>query len=98
MKHKKILYFLIFLFFISPLGLLAEYPAWGEWETDFYKKVLGFIPEGMKRNDFSPLIPDYSLNGLNPVLSYYISGIVGITLIFLTFFTLKMFLRRKDER
>ena len=98
MRYKKLFYFLVFLFIVSPVGVLTDSPAWGEWEKDFYKAVLGFIPEGIKEGVSFSFIPDYSFDGLNPVLSYYLSGIVGVVLIFFTFFTLKILLSKKDER
>ncbi len=88
-----------FFLLLIPLGLLTDYPAWGEWEPKFYQKVLGFIPEGIKNvKGLSSLIPDYSIDGLNPVVSYYISAFVGIGLIFGVFYILKVFVGKESER
>ena len=96
-RHKKLFFILGIFFFLIPVGLLSEYPAWGEWDVDFFKESLGFIPEGIKKSTNSiNLIPDYSINGLNDVISYYISAIVGVALIFLFFWGLKVVL--KNER
>lgn len=96
--HKKFLLPVILLLMAVPLGLLTDKPAWGEWEEDFYKQVIGFIPEGMKHgNLIKAVIPDYSLNGIPEVVSYYISAIIGVVAIFLFFYTLKLFIRSKGE-
>ncbi|NPA53226.1 MAG: cobalamin biosynthesis protein [Aquificae bacterium] len=98
MRYKIYILMGIFLLLI-PLGLLTEYPAWGEWELEFYEKTLGFIPEGMKHfKGFNSLIPDYSIDGLNPVVSYYISAFIGIGLIFGAFYMLKIFIGKSSER
>ncbi|MDD3342681.1 MAG: hypothetical protein PHR87_03810 [Sulfurospirillaceae bacterium] len=84
---KKLAYPLLFIFILLPLGLISENPAWAEWENEYYHDILGFIPEGIQNAFALPsIIPDYSLGGLNDVVSYYLSGIVGIVLIFGIFY------------
>ena len=96
--HKKFFLPVILLLMAVPLGLLTDKPAWGEWGQDFYKKVIGFIPEGMKNEGLiKAIIPDYSLKGMPEVLSYYISAVIGVAAIFLFFYTLKLFIRSKGE-
>ena len=98
MRYKSI-FLLIFLFFVMvPLGLMTDAPAWGEWDLSFYEKVIGFIPEGMKKGHvMNAPIQDYSLKGLPPALSYYLSAFIGTILIFLSFYWIKVF-GRKDGR
>jgi len=66
---KKLLIILGVLIVLTPLGLLTDAPAWGEWDSDYFKQTLGFIPQGIEK--FSHLIsinailPDYSLPGAN---------------------------------
>ncbi|WP_029523045.1 PDGLE domain-containing protein [Persephonella sp. KM09-Lau-8] len=96
--HKRFLLPVILLLAAVPLGLLTDKPAWGEWEQSFYKQVIGFIPEGMKNEGLiKAVIPDYSLNDIPEVLAYYLSAIVGISVIFLFFYMLKGFNRSKGE-
>ncbi|WP_029520925.1 PDGLE domain-containing protein [Persephonella sp. IF05-L8] len=96
--YKKFLLPVVLLLIAVPLGLLTDKPAWGEWEQSFYKQVIGFIPEGMKNEGLiKAIIPDYSLDGLPEVLAYYLSAIVGISVIFLFFYMLKGFNRSKGE-
>ncbi len=98
MRYKRIFLLMFFLFLMLPLGLMTDAPAWGEWDLSFYEKILGFIPEGMKKGYvIDPLIQDYSLKNLPPVLSYYLSALLGTVLIFLSFYWIKIF-RKKDER
>jgi len=77
---------------LSPLGIIlpekfgAE-DAWGEWGLDTLEKLLGYLPEGLKKTAdiWAAPIPDYTFGGdgaLLPVkiLSYIVSGIIGIIL------------------
>ena len=90
MKHKELFILLLFFFLLIPIGLLTEYSAWGEWDISYYKKTLGFIPKGIIESFKIPaILPDYSLDNLNPVLSYYLSAILGVSIIFLAFWSLK---------
>ena len=84
---KRVLVVLGILTLFIPLGLLSESPAWGEWESEYYEKVLGFIPQGIREaKSLNALLPDYTLSGVGETLSYYISAFVGICLIFLIMF------------
>ncbi len=81
---KRAFLFLGILTLLTPLGLLSNYSAWGEWENSYYEKVLGFIPKGIENaKGLKVLIPDYSLFGFGEVFSYYFSAFVGIVLIFI---------------
>ncbi|HHG73455.1 MAG TPA: hypothetical protein ENK22_00205 [Persephonella sp.] len=98
MGYRRIFFLMFILFLMLPLGLLTDAPAWGEWDLSFYEKAIGFIPEGMKKgNVIDPLIQDYSLEGLPPAVSYYLSAFIGTALIFLSFYWIKI-IRKKDER
>lgn len=97
MKNKY--YFILVLFFLLlPLGILTENPAWGEWDLEYYKKVLGYIPQGLKEaKGIDALIPDYSIEGLNSMIGYYLSGIIGVFLIYLSFFILFKVIKRNQR-
>ena len=97
-KSTKIVLIILSIMVIAvPLGLLTDAPAWGEWDNEYYKKTLGFIPKGMENaNSINPIIPDYSI-GNNDVIGYYVSAIVGVILIYLVWFIVgKMVIRKKD--
>jgi len=86
---KKIFLPMLVLFILIPLGLLSENPAWAEWENEYYQEALGFIPQGIE-NAFhiKALAPDYTIEGMNDILSYYLSGLLGVALIFGIFYLL----------
>jgi hypothetical protein len=91
--NKKNLYIILgVLFVLLPLGLLSEYDAWGEWDNEVYKKLIGFIPEGIKNAHSFSIIPDY---GEGSVIMYYISAIIGAGAIYaLLYFIVKL---KKNE-
>ena len=75
---------------LTPLGVLlpekfkAE-EAWGEWGTEKLEKLIGYVPEGLRRlADFwKAPIPDYNFGGEGASLtlqavSYIVSGLLGI--------------------
>ncbi|MDX1808145.1 MAG: hypothetical protein R3331_01265 [Sulfurospirillaceae bacterium] len=88
MKSKLYKILAVFVLLV-PLGLLTSNPAWGEWENEYYIKVLGYLPKGMaEASAIKPLLPDYSAQGGNEILWYYISAGIGILLIFLIMYAI----------
>ncbi len=80
------------LIVLTPLGLLAEGTAWGEWapeelpEQDFLGTVLGYIPAGMENGfEFESLFPDYTVAGLPDEFAYILSAIIGTALLIMSF-------------
>ena len=70
----------------TPLGLLANGTAWGEWGTEEIKSFIGFVPKGMEEGfKFNSLIPDYSLGNLKEYLGYIISALLGVIIILIIF-------------
>ncbi len=76
---------------LSPLGLLAQGTAWGEWGGDELRQMLGFIPAGLQRLSSSwphVVLPDYSLPGFengftSSATIYILSAVIGVSIIFL---------------
>ncbi|MBU1912462.1 MAG: PDGLE domain-containing protein [Candidatus Omnitrophica bacterium] len=81
------------LIVLSPLGLiLPEHfkagSAWGEWSSDEMQKLVGYIPQGLKKLSslWSAPIPDYAFKGWEekglPHLSfaYVMSAVIGIVI------------------
>jgi len=79
------------LIVLSPLGLLLPAlfkagGAWGEWESEEIKKLVGYVPKGLEK--LAPLwnapLPDYAFKGWEEKglshlgLAYIISAIVGM--------------------
>jgi hypothetical protein len=100
---------LIVLIALSPLGLfLPEHfragDAWGEWDGDTIKELIGYVPQGLKKLSalWSAPIPDYAFKGWEekPFASisfaYIASAIIGILACAGTIFLLGNFLSKKE--
>ena len=90
-QNKRLWCGLILLILLSPLGLILPEvfrsgPGWGEWSLEEIEKMLGFIPEGLKKltDLWSSPLPDYNLGGwekkglLHSSLGYILSGFLGV--------------------
>ncbi|MDO7788176.1 cobalt transporter CbiM [Desulforamulus aquiferis] len=85
--YRKISVVLVALIVISPLGLLANGTAWGEWGTEEIRELTGYIPSGMAEfaNNWLGIMPDYRLHGFEngfwqPAI-YIISAVLGVAVI-----------------
>ena len=98
-KTKKILFFLVFVIIITPLGILTNSPAWGEWEKSYFIKALGFIPEGIKKtsNFITPLFPKYNVSGNSLIKNQYLSALIGAAIIFIIFYLIRLSLKAKKS-
>lgn len=80
------------LIVLTPLGLLAEGTAWGEWSTEEVASAAGFTPAGMAKGfDWSALFPDYSIGSLPSWFGYVLSAVVGAAVLVILF---KLFSRK----
>jgi cobalt/nickel transport system permease protein len=88
-KVSKIKFFYIIigiLILATPLGLLANGTAWGEWGEEEIQNLMGFIPKGMEDGfQFNSLIPDYSFGFFNEYFGYILSALVGVIIILIIF-------------
>jgi hypothetical protein len=107
---KRLWWGLVILMLISPLGLILPEvfkggPAWGEWSLEEIQKMVGFIPEGLKKvaEIWSAPVPDYNLKsweggGLaKSSLGYIFSAGLGVGIIVLATFLLGKVLSKKKE-
>ena len=107
--QKKLWIGLGIMALLSPLGLLLPEKfkagdAWGEWSTETIGKMLGHVPQGLKRLSelWSAPLADYSFGGEQAApavqyLAYIVSGLVGIALAYGVVLLIKKFLlNRKD--
>ncbi len=91
---KKMWMGLAVLVLLSPIGLilpdkLKAGSAWGEWGVDEIEKMLGYLPEGMKRvaGHWQAPMPDYAFKGWEKLsigmqsLAYIVSAIIGVAVI-----------------
>lgn len=72
----------------TPLGLLAQGDAWGEWgAADFMGATgLAYVPAGLASGfSFDALLPDYSLAGLPQAAGYVLSAVIGAALLVIIF-------------
>jgi len=108
-KNRRLWWGLILLVLLSPLGLilpevLRSGPAWGEWSLEEIEKMIGFIPEGLKKwtGLWSAPLPDYNLGewekkGLfHSSLGYILSGFLGVGAVVAVTLLLGKFLGKKD--
>lgn len=97
------------LIILSPLGLLLPEhfkagSAWGEWGADEMQKLVGYIPQGLKKlsNLWAAPIPDYAFKGwegkslMSLSFAYVFSAVIGILVCVAAVFILGKFLSRKD--
>ncbi len=92
--------FLVALLLVTPLGLLAEGTAWGEWSPEELPPVegaaLGYTPAGMEKGfSFPALFPDYVIEGTPDIVSCLLSAIIGTALLVIFFKLLAPVLRRE---
>ena len=71
---------------LTPLGLIAQGDAWGEWDAETLAEQVGQVPAGMADGfSFEAIMPDYSLAGLPDVAGYILSAVVGVALLVIIF-------------
>lgn len=83
---------LLVLILLSPLGLLAEGTAWGEWGAEEIAELaetgapLGYTPAGMLEGfSLGVWFPDYAISGMPDSFAYILSAIIGTSLLIITF-------------
>lgn len=92
---KSLNYLLAGLIALVPLGLLATGTAFGEWGNEELMDMLGYVPKGMEGGfSFNSIMPDYAIEGLPDVLTYYLSAIIGVGLLIIIFKLLANFKKK----
>ncbi|NOX16666.1 MAG: hypothetical protein GXO87_00075 [Chlorobi bacterium] len=96
-KTKRIFFVLLFVAIITPLGLLTNNPAWGEWDKSYFAKALGFIPKGIQKASeiVAPLFQNYTVYGNSRIANQYFSAIIGVVIIFAFFYLIKVLFNSK---
>lgn len=84
---KKPLYgLLILLIILCPIGLLAAGTAWGEWDMNQIKHLVGYVPSAFQNGfKFNSIASDYSISGTNDIIGYIISAVAGVAIILIIF-------------
>ncbi len=74
------------LIIATPLGLLAQGDAWGEWGTEDLASMVGYTPQGLGNGwEWSAFMPDYSIGALPEWFGYILSAIIGVALLIIIF-------------
>jgi amino acid transporter len=98
MNKKYIYLFLLIAVILTPLGLIAQGGAWGEWSAQELKAMLGFVPESIQNS--SPLlhvmVQDYEIKDVHPLFATWISALIGVALIFLIMLGIKKGTKRAE--
>jgi cobalt/nickel transport system permease protein len=72
------------LILLTPIGVLAQGTAWGEWSTEQLQSSLGFVPEGLGRlgSTWTAAMPGYAPAFIkNPLLGYLFAAVIGAVLV-----------------
>ena len=81
---KKIRYVLIALVVLSPLGLLAEGTAFGEWSAEELAEMMTNVPAGIENGfSFEALFSDYTIPGTNIAVGYILSAITALLIFYI---------------
>jgi len=107
--QKKLWIGLLIMALFTPLGILlpekfkAE-EAWGEWGVEKLEKLLGYVPQGLRRlaDLWEPPIPDYNFGGEGAsttlqVASYIVSGLLGIGICAFVVYMVSRFLAKHGK-
>ncbi|HWJ03005.1 MAG TPA: cobalt transporter CbiM, partial [Verrucomicrobiae bacterium] len=101
----KLVWGLVILAVLSPLGLLAQGTAWGEWGAAELQGKLGFVPKGVAEagEKFTPwLFRGYGAKGWDQsfwqqAVIYIAAALAGLLLVTLLVYIIGRFLPRGDR-
>ena len=82
---KKIRWVLLALIVLSPLGLLADGTAFGEWSAEELGSLLhGKVPTGIKNGfSFDALFSDYTIPGTKIAIGYILSAVTAVLIFYI---------------
>ena len=86
------------LVLLTPIGVLAEGTAWGEWGAAELKATLGFVPAGLEKLGglWTAAMPDYAPPFIaNPLVGYLVAAVLGSALVIGATWLLAKLLSRK---
>jgi cobalt/nickel transport protein len=108
-SQKKLWIGLLILALLTPLGVILPEKfkaggAWGEWGPEELKKLIGYVPEGLKRlaDLWKAPVPDYNFGGEGAsiavqVISYIASGLIGILAVGLVIYVIARLILRHEK-
>jgi uncharacterized membrane protein YeaQ/YmgE (transglycosylase-associated protein family) len=102
---KKVYYLyatLLIFAILTPLGLLAQGSAWGEWSAKEIEAKIGFVPQGLKQLEgwWKAPIAGYNFSSLSTtfsgkIFSYVLSAAIGAIILILIFKLLSLTSKEK---
>ncbi len=107
--QKKLWIGLLVMVLLTPLGIILPEKfgaggAWGEWGAEKLEKLLGFVPEGLKKltDVWKAPIREYNFGGAGAsktlqVLSYVVSGFLGIAVCVLIVVIISRFMTKHGK-
>ena len=110
-SEKKLWIGLIILAFLTPIGVILPEKfkaggAWGEWGPEELEKLIGYVPQGLKRwsDLWKAPVPDYNFGGEGAsmtiqVISYIASGLIGVLAVGLLIYVIsRVIVRVRNEK
>jgi cobalt/nickel transport protein len=108
-SQKKLWIGLFVLTLLTPLGVILPEKfkaggAWGEWGPEELERLVGYVPEGLKRlaDLWKAPVPDYNFGGEGAsmtvqVISYIASGLIGILAVGLVIYVISKLIVRHEK-
>ncbi|MCQ2752123.1 MAG: cobalt transporter CbiM [Coriobacteriales bacterium] len=90
---------LAILVIATPLGLIAQGDAWGEWSLDDLSAMVGYAPAGMDGAfEWNAFIPDYSFGEIMPEwIAYILCAVIGVCILILIFRFVSLFMKKSPK-
>jgi len=107
--QKKLWIGLLIMALLTPFGILAPQKfrageAWGEWGIEKLDKLLGYVPEGLRKlaDLWKAPIPDYNFGGEGvsttlQTISYVASGLLGIGICVFVVYVISRFIAKHGK-
>jgi len=108
-SQKKLWIGLFVLALLTPLGVILPEKfkaggAWGEWGPEELEKLIGYVPEGLKKLSalWKAPIPDYNFGGEGAsitvqVISYIASAILGILAVAVVVYVISKLIAKNEK-
>ncbi len=107
--QKKLWIGLLIMALLTPIGIYLPQKfkaggAWGEWGAEELEKLLGYVPAGFKKvaDLWKAPVRDYNFGGESAsfgtqVISYVVSGIIGIAIVALLIYLISKYLTKHEK-
>jgi cobalt/nickel transport protein len=108
-SQRKLWIGLLIMALLTPLGIILPEKfkagdAWGEWGTETLERLLGYVPEGLKKltDIWKAPVTGYTFSGevsstTVRIISYVASGLLGVVIIGLVIYLISKFLAKNGK-